>query len=483
MTFGLKPYSMKSLSSAEWLGEIPAHWGVKPNRALFEEIKIQGCPDEPLLSVTISKGVIRQSDMLSGTSKKDSSNLDKTKYKLVQLGEIVYNKMRAWQGAVGMSEHRGITSPAYIVQRPRPEVYSKYAHYLLRTPGFSKEAERWSYGIASDQWSLRPEDFKKIYACLPPFKEQIAIACYLDHIGHRINQYIQAKQKLIALLDEQKQAIIQEAVTGRTDVRTGQLYAAYKDSGVEWLGEVPDHWKVKKLGQIGNFSKGRGGSKEDEVLQGIPCIRYGNLYTTHQYFIHSSKSFIPRDIVKEYTQIEFGDVLFAASGETIDEIGKSAVNLLQSEAYCGGDVIIFRSALDIDPRYLGYATDCREAAIQKAVAGRGVTVIHIYVAQLKHLKIVIPPFSEQTAIVRYLDKKTSKIDKAITRAQREVELLREYHQRLISDVVTGKLDVREAAAKLPPEADDCVSTDPSDKIPDHKMPHDGIEPDTSGAML
>src|SRR5665811_243429 len=140
----LKHYPAMKESGVPWLGEVPEYWGVKPNRALFEEVKDQGHPDEPMLSVTISRGVISQDDLLADTSKKDSSNLDKTKYKLVQPGDIAYNKMRAWQGAVGSSKLRGIISPAYIVQRPRSGVQAEYMHYLMRTPAFAKEAERLS---------------------------------------------------------------------------------------------------------------------------------------------------------------------------------------------------------------------------------------------------------------------------------------------------------------------------------------------------
>ena len=247
MIANLTPYPTMKDSGVEWLGKVPAHWEVLPNRAIYEEVKERDHPKEMMLSVTITRGVIQQRTLLSDSNKKDSSKLDKSTYKFVRPGELVYNKMRAWQGAIGVSAYQGIVSPAYVVECPLDGINSRYIHHLLRTPTFAAEAERWSYGITSDMWSLRPEHFKMIYGCIPPIGEQAAIALYLDHVDRRIRRYIRARERLIELLEEQKQAIIHQAVTGQIDVRTGQPYPAYKDSGVEWLGKVPEHWSVLPL--------------------------------------------------------------------------------------------------------------------------------------------------------------------------------------------------------------------------------------------
>ena len=155
-------------------------------------------------------------------------------------------------------------------------------------------------------------------------------------------------------------------------------YPAYRNSGVEWLGDVPAHWEVASLGRVGRFFKGNGGTKADETEEGVPCVRYGDLYTCHDFHIASSRACVAPDVAATtYTPIQFGDVLFAGSGETIDEIGKSAANLMVDPARCGGDVIVFRPRVRADARFLGYATDCQPAARQKAQMGRGFTVIHI----------------------------------------------------------------------------------------------------------
>lgn len=219
-------------------------------------------------------------------------------------------------------------------------------------------------------------------------------------------------------------------------------YAETKDSGVGWLGDVPTHWEVRRLGQIGAFAKGRGGSKDDEVAVGVPCVRYGDLYTTHQNFIHDARSAVPERVASEYTPIGFGDILFATSGETLDEIGKSAVNLIPSEARCGGDILIFRCKHRVDPRYMGYATGTWGAAAQKACMGRGITVMHIYGDQLKRLAVTLPPLVEQNAIVRFLDHLDGRIRRAIREKERLLELLDEQRLAVIEKAVTGQVDVR-----------------------------------------
>ena len=132
---------------------------------------------------------------------------------------------------------------------------------------------------------------------------------------------------------------------------TPQPHHAYKPSGVPWLGDVPVHWEVVQLGRIGIFSKGSGGTKDDEVPDGIPCVRYGDLYTTHTHFIRRTRSYVSPARASAYTPINRGDVLFPASGETIEDIGKSAVNLMHTQVLCGGDLIIFRSTIPMEPKF------------------------------------------------------------------------------------------------------------------------------------
>lgn len=211
-------------------------------------------------------------------------------------------------------------------------------------------------------------------------------------------------------------------------------YPATKETGNLWVREVPTHWDVKRMGEVGRFAKGAGGTKDDEVSDGIPCVRYGDLYTTHRFSIHASRSFVTQDRAADYTPMRYGDLLFAASGETFDEIGKSAVNLMHTESRCGGDVILLRPQIDIDPQYLGYAADSRSAVIQKASLGRGTTIKHIYPDQLKRVVIAVPPLEEQAAIVRFLDDADRRIRRSIAAKRKLIALLDEQKRALINRV-------------------------------------------------
>ena len=217
-------------------------------------------------------------------------------------------------------------------------------------------------------------------------------------------------------------------------------YPSYKLTGLPSVGDVPEHWEVVQLGRIGVFSKGSGGTKDDEVLNGIPCVRYGDLYTTHEFVISQTRSYVSPEKASAYTPIHRGDVLFPTSGETIEEIGKSAVNLLNTQVLCGGDLIIFRPTIPMEPKFAGYALDCPVAQTQKSLMGRGITIMHIYSGQLKYLWLSLPPLPEQRSIVRYLDYVDRRIWRYVAAKRRLIALLEEEKQAIVNQAVTRGLD-------------------------------------------
>ncbi|MCY3748984.1 MAG: restriction endonuclease subunit S [Acidimicrobiaceae bacterium] len=236
-----------------------------------------------------------------------------------------------------------------------------------------------------------------------------------------------------------------------------QSYAAYRNSAVDWVGRIPEHWQIMDLGRIGSFFKGGGGTKADETEEGHPCVRYGDLYTRHDFHIRESRSRINPDRAAVYTQIQYGDLLLAGSGETLEEIGKSAANLLREPAFCGGDVVICRPEVEIDATFLGYAADCAPSRHQKSGMGRGVTVMHIYSSELKKLTIAVPPLEEQAQIGAFLDSETARIDKLISMQELLSERLDEYRTALITRVLTKG---------LPPEAAEVAGLDPAPHLKD-----------------
>lgn len=228
----------------------------------------------------------------------------------------------------------------------------------------------------------------------------------------------------------------EEAVIGASR----RPYPRMKDSGVPSLGLVPEHWTVQQLGKIGQLFKGNGGSKREEVSSGVPCVRYGDLYTRHEFFIHASRAFVAPDRSSAYTPIHYGDLLFAASGETVEDIGRSAINLIEGDARCGGDVLVLRPSVEVNPWFLGFAADSHGARHQKAMMARGFTIVHIYGSQLKQLALPFPPLSEQSAIVRYLDHADRRIRRYIRAKQKLIRLLEEQKQASIHRAVTRGLD-------------------------------------------
>ena len=418
---GLNPYAKMKNSGVEWLGVVPKHWKVLPNRAVFSEINDRGHAQERMLAITISRGVIPQQELLKDGSKKDSSRLDRSGYKLVQPGDVAYNKMRAWQGALGVSSYRGIISPAYVVQRPRANALARYLHYLFRTPAFAKEAERWSYGITSDMWSLRPEHFRLIYSCIPPLGEQTAIARFLTHMDRRIQKYIRAKKKLIALLDEYRRAVIHQAVTGQFDVGTGELYPEYKESGVEWIGNVPRHWDLRRLKWATRLQRGYDLPADKRRPGPFPVVSSGGVIDSHV----ESRCTSPGVVMGRY-------------GST------DAVFYVKKDFWPHNTSLFVTHFNGNSPRWSYYLLK----SITKAAHSGKSAVPGIDRNDLFQITVSVPPRNEQELISKWIDTTRQSISRASTSVLLQIDLLREFRTRLIADVVTGKLDVRDVSATL-----------------------------------
>ena len=453
MTPGIKPYSDYKPSGVEWLGDVPAHWEVRPNRAIFVEVNERNHSEEQMLSVTITNGVIRQQALLEDSSKKDASRLDKSAYKLVQFGDIAYNKMRAWQGAVGMSKYRGIVSPAYVVQRPCDGAVSRYFHYLMRTPAFTIEAERWSYGITSDMWSLRPEHFKMIYSCVPPLAEQNAIVRYLDHVDGRIGRCIDDKERLVGLLEEKRRAVIHRAVTRGLDPNV-----RLKPSGVEWLGDVPAHWEMWRLKHWVKMNKTVLPETTDPQYEfrylEIGAVDTGVVMEEPKRIRFNAAPSRARRIVRN------GDTIVSTVRTYLKAVWFAAET--DNDLICSTGFAVLTPRSDTAPKFVSYLAQSNSFTDRVTAESVGIAYPAIAESKLGSFHVCVPPHAEQAAIAAHLDKATAAIDAAVACARCQIELLREYRARLIADVVTGKLDVREAAANLPDDITAAVDFDETD---------------------
>lgn len=426
-------------SGAAWLGDVPEGWRVLPARSLFEEIVERDQPEAQLLSVTIGDGVVPQADLLEARSSKDGSNLDKSSYKVVRPGDLVYNKMRAWQGAAGCSPAHGIVSPAYVVVRSRGTIDPAFAHWLLRTPAFAKEAERWSYGITSDQWSLRPKDFKQIYLPLPPAETQAAIVGYLGETGARIGRLLAAKERLIALLDEEEGAAILDAVTAGLDPR-----APRRDSGVDWLGEIPAHWEVRELRRLGRIQGGMTPSMDQASFWDGP-FPWVSPKDMKRPVIDSSIDSVTDSAVAEtgLRLVPSGSVLMVVRGMILAR--RVPIALTSTEVTMNQDMKAIVPGRDLDGAYLANVLRAAQGPLMAMIDESGHGTRRLPTELWRRLPLPLPPRDEQSRIVAHIEERVAVVNEARVRAARHIELLREYQLRLASDVVTGKLDPAFAA--------------------------------------
>ena len=436
------PYPAYKPSNIPWLGDVPVHWEVRPIKTLFrerEERSKDGIGE--LLSLTRTHGLVPQSKASNRMAL--SENL--ANYKVCHPGEIVMNRMQAWSGMFAVPKSIGLVSPDYCVFGTVVPCEIHYFEHLFKLPEMVGQFVQRSKGVGSGFNRLYTDDFGSIRTIYPPLPEQRAIVRYLDHADRRIRRYITAKRKLIALLEEEKQAIINQAVT-----RGLAPNVPLKPSGVEWLGDVPEHWEVRRLKQVCSSSAlyGANIASTDYQMEGARFLRTTDIAESGQLL--SGGVFLPRELVSEYL-LRDGDILLSRSGT----IGRSFLysSELHGECAYAGYLVRFVPNAEISPKLLFYFTKAGSFSAFLRVMAIASTIENVNAGKYANMPIPLPPLLEQQAIVEHLDRATANLDTAITRARRQIELVQEYRTRLIADVVTGKLDVRKATAQLPEDPD------------------------------
>lgn len=437
----MKPYSSYKDSGIAWIGQIPSHWEIKGLRSYLTMISEKGHGDKQLLSVTREQGVIvRNTD-----SKEENHNFipdDLNGYKLVKKGQFAINKMKSWQGSYGVSEYEGIVSPAYFVcDLTFP--YKPFFSMAIRSKAYIPFFTQYSKGIRVDQWDLSPLALKSIPFIEPPVDEQEAIVRFITEKSEKIDRYIAEQERLLATLDELRQAEIARAVT-----RGLNPDAPLRDSGIDWIGQIPAHWEIAPMRSCFSFSKGLTITKANLVEKGIAVLSYGQIHNKINTGVHISEDmirFVPDSYLESNPEclLQKGDFIFADTSEDIEGSGNCAFNDFDGNIFAGYHTVIARPLNLPYPKYTAYLFQSKSWKEQVHQNVNAVKVYSINRTILRKTSILMPPLDEQQAIVEYLDAKTAKIDSMKADIQRQIGLLKEYKQRIIADAVTGKIDVRE----------------------------------------
>ena len=422
----MQRYEAYKPSGVEWLGDIPENWDVCRNIGLFDERKEINRPDMELLSVTINRGVIRQEEI---AEKKDSSNEDKSKYKVVRKDDLAYNKMRMWQGAIGRSEYEGIVSPAYVILAPRDNLYSRYYHYLYRTEAFIAEANRHSYGLCLDMNSLRYEDFKTIYSPVPPRTEVERIVAFLDQKTAEIDAAIAKKERLIELLDEQKSILINSLVTKGVNPQV-----VTKASGLSWGGDIPAHWKIRYLKHLFRETDARTSTGEEPLF---------SLRMSGQLLRHNDVS------DKPITPDQLIGYKIVSPGQLVMNRMRASMGLFavaHERGLVSPDYAVFNCIDDISQAY--FLALFRNSAIRgvfltesKGLGTGSSGFLRLYSDRFGGIKVPCPPREEQEKIVLAINDHFLKFADVERSVKIEIEKLVVMRSILIADAVTGKMRV------------------------------------------
>ena len=438
----MRRYESYKDSGVDWLGEIPSHWECLPIRSIFKFRNEKNDPikTDNILSLSIANGVTEYSDENRGGNKRKD---DLSSYKLAYPNDIVLNSMNVIVGAVGVSKYFGAISPVYYaLSLYNQRANLSYYENIFKNENFQRGLLRFGKGILikfgengkmnTIRMKISQDDLKKLYFPIPPLSEQQKIAQFLDDKTAKIDQAVDLAEKQIVLLKEHKQILIQNAVT-----RGLNPDVPLKDSGVEWIGQVPEHWEVKKITHIfPNIGSGTTPNSSDPSFYegNINWLQTGDL--TDGYIYKTSKT-ITHKALQAYSTLKIypkNSLVIAMYGATIGKVGLLQIETTTNQACC-----VLSAALNIEMKYIFYLFQGIKESLVAMSYGGGQP--NISQEKIKSLKLPFPNSSEQEQIADYLDKQTAKIDQAIALKIAHIEKLKEYKSVLINDVVTGKVRV------------------------------------------
>lgn len=424
-----KQYSTYKDSGVEWLGEVPDHWNIKRLGYFFSERR-QKVSDKEYAPLSVTKnGIVPQLDTAAKTDDGDNR-------KRVCAGDFVINSRSDRKGSSGLSGLDGSVSLINTVLQPNDLIHPKFAHHLLRSYPFQEEYYRYGKGIVADLWSTNYSEMRNISVALPCLEEQSVIADFVDSGTAKIDTLISKQEQLIELAKEKRQAIISQAITkGLTP------NVPMKESGLDGLGQVPEHWKVCPIKRIGTIRYGIGEPPKYRDT-GTPLIRATNVDAGNiieEGLVYVSPADIPANRI---VWLQKDDIIVVRSGAYTGD--SAIIPDAFSGAIAGFDMVLRcnrASAKFVQYALLSKYLKEGQIDLEKMRAAQP----HLNSEELGSCTIVLPPPEEQGKIVALLDKETAKIDLLIAKSRRNIELMREHRTALISAAVTGKIDVREAA--------------------------------------
>ena len=409
-------------SGVAWIGKIPEHWELSKMKRVLRNASIKGHPEAQVLSLYREYGVIPKD------SRDDNHNVtseDTASYKYVENGDLVINKMKAWQGSLGLSQYEGIVSPAYYVCKfISNRISRKFLHHLIRSKAYAQEFERLSTGMRVGQWDLGIDDFLRVPLLLPPFPEQEAIAAYLDEKCAGIDDIIAEAKASIEEYKAWKASVIFEVVTKGLDPN-----AEMKDSGVQWIGEIPKGWEITPFGKIATI---KACLVDPKMYLSLPQISPENIEKGSARLLDTFKSVNASGVISWNHLFHKGQIIYSKVRPTLNKLF-----LAQFEGLCSADMYPIETAQNI--KFLVYAM-LSESFVQQvaAVTANRVKMPKINRHELSKITVVLPPTNEQTAIAAYLDEKCAAIDGIIAEKESLIAELETYKKSLVFETVTGK---------------------------------------------
>ncbi len=470
MIEGLKPYAEYKESGQKWLGGVPAHWELKPGHAAFAPRKEsnRGMKEKTVLSLSYGRIKVKATDKQHGLVPESYET-----YQVVNDGNIIIRGTDLQNDQtslrIGLSRNRGIISSAYLCLEAQPSITPDYGYQILNVFDITKAIYRFGSGLRQN---LDHGEIKRLPIFLPPLDEQAAIVRFLDHANRKIDGFIRAKRKLIGLLNEQKQAIIHRAVTRGLDPNV-----PLKPSGIPWLGDIPKHWEVRQIRRATTFvTSGSRGWADYYSDDGLVFIQSGNLGRNMALdFSYTQYVQPPSGAEGERTRVQKGDLLICITGALTGNVAH-VDRELEKPSFVNQHVALVRAKqTTVRPRFLAYALRSEIGQSQFKTSEYGGTKQGLGLGDVKDAFFPLPCLPEQEAIIDYLDSSLSIFYNAISRTEREIALMQEYRTRLTADIVSGKLDVREAAARLPDLPHEAVTVPVTDE------PLEDIEPEEADA--